>query len=116
MAEGRADYTPVFLSELPRLIAKCIVQIGVALIQVTPPNEHGFCSLGVSVEITKTAAEKAISLNNIDYWEDLLRRARKNKLTLKEVLNIPFMKRVSQKYSFKLLYARIYKASKGNRI
>jgi len=44
--------------------------------------------------------EKAISLNNIDYWEDLLKRARKDKLTLKEVLNVPFMKQVSQKYDF----------------
>jgi len=59
IAEGRADYTPVFLSELPRLIAEGMVPIDVALIQVTPPDEHGFCSLGVSVEITKTAAEKA---------------------------------------------------------
>ena len=59
VAEGRADYTPVFLSELPRLIAKGMFPIDVALIQVTPPDEHGFCSLGVSVEITKTAAEKA---------------------------------------------------------
>jgi len=59
VAEGRADYTPMFLSELPQLIARGIVPIDVALIQVTPPDEHGFCSLGVSVEITKTAAEKA---------------------------------------------------------
>jgi len=59
VAEGRADYTPIFLSELPKLIARGAVPIDVALIQVTPPDEHGFCSLGVSVEITKTAAEKA---------------------------------------------------------
>ncbi|MCD6470832.1 GNAT family N-acetyltransferase [Candidatus Bathyarchaeota archaeon] len=59
VAEGRADYTPVFLSELPRLIRRGLVPIDVALIQVTPPDEHGFCSLGVSVEITKTAAENA---------------------------------------------------------
>jgi RimJ/RimL family protein N-acetyltransferase len=49
----------MFLSELPKLIAKGMVPIDVALIQITPPDEHGFCSLGVSVEITKTAAEKA---------------------------------------------------------
>jgi acyl-CoA hydrolase/GNAT superfamily N-acetyltransferase len=59
VAEGRADYTPVFLSELPRLISRGMVPIDVALIQVTPPDEHGFCSLGVSVEITKTAARIA---------------------------------------------------------
>ncbi len=59
VAEGRADYTPVFLSELPRLISQGMIPIDVALIQVTPPDEHGFCSLGVSVEITKTAAKKS---------------------------------------------------------
>jgi acyl-CoA hydrolase/GNAT superfamily N-acetyltransferase len=59
VAEGRADYTPVFLSELPRLISSGRVPIDVALIQVTPPDERGFCSLGVSVEITKTAARVA---------------------------------------------------------
>ena len=59
VAEGRADYTPIFLSDLPRLISRGMVPIDVALIQVTPPDEHGFCSLGVSVEITKTAAQKA---------------------------------------------------------
>ncbi|MEM2878225.1 MAG: GNAT family N-acetyltransferase [Candidatus Hadarchaeales archaeon] len=59
VAEGRADYTPVFLSELPKLILRGMVPIDVALIQVTPPDEHGFCSLGVSVEITKTATKVA---------------------------------------------------------
>jgi len=59
VAEGRADYTPVFLSQLPKLISSGMVSIDVALIQVTPPDEYGFCSLGVSVEITKTAAENA---------------------------------------------------------
>lgn len=59
VAEGRADYTPVFLSDLPRFIDWGIFPIDAALIQVTPPDEHGFCSLGVSVDIAKTAAEKA---------------------------------------------------------
>jgi len=59
VAEGRADYTPVFPSELPKLILRGTVPIDVALIQVTPPDEHGFCSLGVSVEITKTATKVA---------------------------------------------------------
>lgn len=59
VAEGRADYTPIFLSDLPHAISEGLVLIDVALIQVTPPDEHGFCSLGVSVEITKTASEKS---------------------------------------------------------
>lgn len=57
--EGRADYTPVYLSEIDRLLRMDRYPVDVALIQVTPPDEHGFCSLGVSVDITKTAAEKA---------------------------------------------------------
>ena len=56
---GEADYTPIFLSEVPRLFRSGRVPIDVALIQVTPPDEHGFCSLGVSVDIVKPAAECA---------------------------------------------------------
>lgn len=56
---GRADYTPIFLSEIPRLLRSGRMPIDVALIQVTPPDEHGYCSLGVSVDITKPAAESA---------------------------------------------------------
>jgi acetyl-CoA hydrolase len=56
--EGRADYTPVFLSEIPRLFEERL-RIDVALVQVAPPDEHGFCSLGVSVDVIKPAAEGA---------------------------------------------------------
>jgi acyl-CoA hydrolase len=59
IAEGRADYTPVFLSDLPHLFLSGRIPIDVALIQVTPPDEHGFCSFGISVDIVKTAAESA---------------------------------------------------------
>ncbi len=59
VAEGRADYTPIFLSEIPKLFFTRRMQIDVALIQVTPPNEHGFCSFGVSVDVVKPAAECA---------------------------------------------------------
>jgi len=57
--EGRADYTPVFLSEIPALFKSGRLPLDVALIHVTPPDEHGFCSFGVSVDITKPAAETA---------------------------------------------------------
>jgi acyl-CoA hydrolase/GNAT superfamily N-acetyltransferase len=57
--EARADYTPIFLSQVPRLFKSHSVPIDVALIMVSPPDEHGFCSLGVSVDITKAAAESA---------------------------------------------------------
>ncbi len=57
--EGRADYTPIFLSEIPELLRSGRLPIDVALIHVTPPDEHGFCSYGVSVDITKPAAEAA---------------------------------------------------------
>ncbi|HET9951453.1 MAG TPA: acetyl-CoA hydrolase/transferase C-terminal domain-containing protein [Candidatus Eisenbacteria bacterium] len=57
--EGRADYVPVFLSEIPRLFTSRAIPIDVALIQVSPPDEHGFCSFGVGVECTKAAASVA---------------------------------------------------------
>lgn len=55
---GYADYTPSFFSEIPKLFAGPL-RIDVALIQVSPPDEHGYCSLGVSVDYTKSAAENA---------------------------------------------------------
>ena len=57
--EGRADFTPVHLSEIPRLFSSGVLPIDVALIQVSPPDEHGFCSYGVEVGVTKTAAQNA---------------------------------------------------------
>ncbi len=59
VAEGRADYTPIFLSEIPELFRRRRFRPDVALIHVTPPNRHGFCSFGVSVDIVKPAAENA---------------------------------------------------------
>jgi 4-hydroxybutyrate CoA-transferase len=56
--DGRADFTPVFLSEVPRLW-RTELPVDVALIHVSPPDEHGFCSYGVEVGVTKTAAEVA---------------------------------------------------------
>lgn len=53
--EGRADYVPVFLSEVPALFRNGVLPLDVALIQVSPPDRHGFCSLGVSVEATRSA-------------------------------------------------------------
>jgi acetyl-CoA hydrolase len=57
--DGRADFTPVLLSEFPLLFKNKILPLDVALIHVSPPDEHGFCSLGVEVGLTKTAAESA---------------------------------------------------------
>lgn len=57
--EGRADYTPIFLSEIPRLFRSRRVAVDVALISVSPPDGHGYCSYGVSVDVVKAAAESA---------------------------------------------------------
>ncbi|MCB0047140.1 MAG: acetyl-CoA hydrolase/transferase family protein [Caldilineaceae bacterium] len=56
---GRADFTPIFLSEIPSLFRNGILPIDVALISLSPPDEHGFCSFGVEVGTTKPAAEAA---------------------------------------------------------
>ena len=57
--EGMADYTPVFLSEIPSLFRRGIITIDVALVQLSPPDADGFMSLGVSVDIVKSAMEQA---------------------------------------------------------
>lgn len=57
--DGRADFTPCFLSEISGLFRSGALPLDVALIQVSPPDEHGFCSFGVEVGITKTAAQTA---------------------------------------------------------
>ncbi len=57
--EGRADFTPIFLSEIPALFRSGQLPIDVALVHVSPPDEHGFCSFGIEVGITKPAAESA---------------------------------------------------------
>jgi acyl-CoA hydrolase len=56
---GNGSYTPVFLSELPLLFKRNIVDVKVALIHVSVPDKHGYCSLGVSVEATLAAIENA---------------------------------------------------------
>ena len=56
---GRADFVPVFLSEIPRLFRDGSLPLDVALIQVSPPDEHGFCSFGCEVGCTKPAAQSA---------------------------------------------------------
>jgi 4-hydroxybutyrate CoA-transferase len=57
--EGRADFTPVFLSELPLLFSEGCLPLDVALVHLSPPDEHGFCTFGIESGLTKTAAESS---------------------------------------------------------
>jgi acyl-CoA hydrolase/GNAT superfamily N-acetyltransferase len=57
--KGLADYTPIFLSEIPTLLYRGILPIDVAMIQTSPPDKQGYMSLGVSVDIVKAATEMA---------------------------------------------------------
>lgn len=57
--KGQADFTPVFLSEIPGLFRNGLLPIDVVLISISPPDEHGFCSFGVEVGTSKPAAESA---------------------------------------------------------
>lgn len=57
-AEGRADFTPVYFSEIPAILGEEL-RPNVTLLQVSPPDDHGYCSLGVSVDYTKGAAQQA---------------------------------------------------------
>jgi acyl-CoA hydrolase/GNAT superfamily N-acetyltransferase len=59
IAEGRGDYTPCFISDIPRLFNENSLPLDVALIMVSPPDEYGYCSLGVSVDIVSSAVKAA---------------------------------------------------------
>lgn len=56
---GRADFTPIFLSEIPLLFRRRVINLDVAIIQVSPPDNHGFCTLGPSVDCTRAAIQNA---------------------------------------------------------
>ncbi len=56
---GRADFTPVFLSDIPNLFRSGRLVLDLAVIHVSPPDEHGYCSYGIEVGVTKSAAESA---------------------------------------------------------
>jgi len=57
--DGRADFTPIFLGEIPLLFHRKLIQLDVALVSVSPPDEHGFCSLGPSVDTARAAIQNA---------------------------------------------------------
>lgn len=59
VAEDRADFVPIFLSDIPGLFLTGAVPLDVALVQVSPPDEHGLCSLGTSCDAAKAATETA---------------------------------------------------------
>ncbi len=60
--DGRGDYIPIFLSEISSLFEKKILSLNVALLHVSPPDKHGFCSLGTSVDVVRSAAKYAKKL------------------------------------------------------
>ena len=60
IVSGRGDYTPIFLSEIPSLFKKGTIPLDVALIQTSPPDKNGYLSLGISVDIVKSAVENSL--------------------------------------------------------
>src|SRR4030043_1196556 len=59
---GAADYTPIFLSQVPDLLNRRMIPVDVALVKVSVPDEHGYVSLGVSVDIVKSAVANATTV------------------------------------------------------
>ncbi|MEO5894972.1 MAG: acetyl-CoA hydrolase/transferase C-terminal domain-containing protein [Vicinamibacterales bacterium] len=57
--DGRADFIPVFLSDIPRLFIDQVIPLDVALLQLSPPDRHGYCTLGTSVDAALAAAQSA---------------------------------------------------------
>lgn len=62
IAEGQADFIPIFLSEVPALFRRRILPLDVALVHVSPPDRHGYCSLGVSIDATRAAVLAATTV------------------------------------------------------
>ena len=59
IAAGQADYVPIFLSDIPTLIRRRGIKVDTAIVQVSPPDSHGYVSLGVSVDIARAAVQCA---------------------------------------------------------
>ena len=59
VAEGRADFVPIFLSDIPALFASGRVRLDAAIVQLSPPDRHGLCSLGTSVDAARAAVDTA---------------------------------------------------------
>ncbi len=59
VAGPHGDYVPVFLSEIPRLFEQGVLPLDVAMVHVSPPDKHGFCSLGISVDVARSAVRNA---------------------------------------------------------
>ncbi len=57
--EGRADFIPVFLSDIPDLFKRKLLELDVAIVQVSPPDVHGYCSLSLSIDIARSAVDSA---------------------------------------------------------
>jgi len=57
--EGRADFMPIFLADIPRLFTSGVIRLDAAIIQLSPPDRHGICTLGTSVDAAKAAADSA---------------------------------------------------------
>ena len=75
--EGRGDYTPILMSDIPMLFESGQLPLDVALIQVTPPDTRGKMSLGISVDIVKSAAENASGEKSASLWLPWCRTGRR---------------------------------------
>lgn len=62
VARGDADYIPAFLSEMPALFRTRVLPLDAAIVHVSPPDKHGYCSLGVSVDIARAAVDSAATV------------------------------------------------------
>jgi acyl-CoA hydrolase len=57
--EGRADFMPIFLADIPKLFTSGAIKLDAAIVQLSPPDRHGFCTLGTSIDTAKPAADSA---------------------------------------------------------
>ena len=72
VAEGRADFVPVFLSAIPDLFKRKILETDVAIAQVSPPDIHGSCTLSLSIDIVRSAVNNAMEPKGREMVQKLL--------------------------------------------
>jgi 4-hydroxybutyrate CoA-transferase len=95
VAQGRADYMPVFLSEIPALFLRGTLPLDVALVHVSPPDTHGFCSLGTSVDVAAARSRRGHLTGARALRGHRVRRSGKNLRTNSSQLLHPNIERFS---------------------
>lgn len=86
---GHADCIPIFLHEIPRVFNEGYIKPDIALIHVTPPDHHGYCSLGTSVDCVRSAVSNSTRI--VGKFSNLLKLTRHTRIVLRLILLLRYL-------------------------